>query len=121
MMASNYTGPYRFRVTEAVAPVQIATTFNGSVNSSNTRLPTTLANSSPGNLTAQVAGYIGQANDPNGEYYNLGSVPAGTALNLTLSQPATSMLGGVLNVYNSSGVNLTNKSHARQQPDLHRA
>ncbi len=100
----NYTGPYRFRVTEAVPPVQVATTFDGSVNSANTP---TLANTSPGNLTAQVAGYIGQ-NDPNGEYYNLGSVPAGTALNLTLSQPATSMLGGVLNVYNSSGVNLTN-------------
>ena len=108
MMAPTILGPYRFRVTEAVPPVQIATTFNGSVGNANTP---TLVNSSPGNLTALVAGYIGQY-DSHGDYYNLGSVPAGTTLNLTLSQPSTSTLSGVLNVYNSSGVNLTNNVSA---------
>ena len=33
---------------------------------------------------------------------------AGTQLNLTLSQPASSTLGGVLNIYNAAGTNLTN-------------
>ncbi len=106
MVSSNYTyaGEYRFRVTEAPPPVQLATTYNGSVSSSNTP---TLVNSSPGHLTATVAGYIGQG-DPNGEFYSLGNVVAGTTLNLTLSQPATSTLGGVLNIYNAAGTNLTN-------------
>ena len=104
-----YSGEYRFRVTEAPPTVQLATSFNdSSVSSSNTP---TLTNSSPGNLTATVAAYIGQG-DPNGEFYNLGNVVAGTKFNLTLSQPASSTLGGVLNIFNSAGTNLTNNTAA---------
>ena len=104
-----YSGEYRFRVTEAPPTVQLAANFDDSASSS----PNTpaLTNSSPGNATAQVAGYIGQG-DANGDYYTLGNVVQGTILNLTLSQPAYSTLGGVLNIYNAAGTNLTNNTTA---------
>ncbi len=102
---TGYTGEYRFRVTEAPPTLQLVTNYDDSVSSSpNTP---TLTNTSAGNLTAQVAGYIGQG-DSNGDFFSLGNVLAGTQLKLTLSQPASSTLGGVLNIYNSSGVNETN-------------
>ncbi len=100
-----YTGEYRIRVTEAAPTVQLVANYDNAYNSS-PNVPV-LTNTSPGNLTATVAGYISQA-DPNGDYFSLGNVLAGTTLNLTLSQPANSLLGGVLNIYNSSGVNETN-------------
>ncbi len=103
-----YTGEYRFRVTEASPPVQLPTVYDGSVSSANTPV---LANTSPGHLTATVAGYVGQG-DPNGEYFNLGNVVAGTTLNLSESQPANSGLGSVLNIYNAAGTNLTNNTTA---------
>ena len=100
-----YTGEYRFRVTEAPPTLQLVTSYDDSVSSSpNTP---TLTNTSPGNLTATVAGYIGQG-DGNGDFFSLGNVLAGTQLNLTLSQPANSLLGGVLNIYNAAGMNVTN-------------
>ncbi len=102
---SGYTGEYRFRVTEAPPTLPFVTNYDDSVSSSpNTP---TLTNTSPGNLTAQVAGYIGQG-DGNGDFFSLGNVLAGTQLNLTLSQPASSLLGGVLNIYNAAGTNETN-------------
>ena len=101
----DYTGEYRFRVTEASSAVQFASKYDDSVsNSPNTP---TLTNTSPGNLTAQIAGYIGQG-DVNGDYYSLGNVLPGTTINLTLTQTANSTLGSVLNIYNSAGTNLTN-------------
>ena len=102
---SGYTGEYRFRVTEAPPTLQLATSYDDSVSSSPNTV--TLTNTSPGNLTAKLAGYIGQG-DSNGDFYTLGNVLAGTQLNLTLSQPAGGTLGGVLNIYNSAGTNLTN-------------
>ena len=100
-----YTGEYRFRVTESPPSLPLVTTYDDSVSSNSNTL--TLANTSPGHLTATLAGYIGQA-DPNGDYFALGDVLAGTQINLNLTQPASSLLGGVLNVYNSAGTNLTN-------------
>ena len=87
--------------------------------SSNPNAPT-LVNTSPGNLTATLAGYIGQG-DPNGDFFSLGNVLAGTQINLNLTQPATSLLGGVLNVYNSAGTNLTNNLTAGNTLQLHGA
>ena len=58
-----------------------------------------------------MAGYVGLG-DPNGDFYSLGNVLAGTTLSLTLTQPSTSALGGVLNIYNASGTNLTNNTLA---------
>src|SRR5208337_4462471 len=78
-----YTGEYRFRVTEAPPTDQLVSNYDGSVNSANTPI---LTNSSPGNLTATVAGYIAQG-DGNGDFFSLGNVLAGTQFNLTLSQP----------------------------------
>ena len=101
---SGTTGEYRFRVTESPPTLPLVTTYDGSISGSNAP---TLVNSSPGNLTATLAGYIGQG-DPNGEYFKLGNVVAGTQINLSLTQPTSSLLGGVLNVYNSAGTNLTN-------------
>ncbi len=101
----SYTGEYRFRVTESPPTLPFVTTYDDSVSSSpNTP---TLVNTTPGNLTATLAGYIGQG-DGNGDYFSLGNVLAGTQINLVLTQPASSTLGGVLNVYNSAGTNLTN-------------
>ena len=102
---NGYTGEYRFRVTQSPPTLPFVINYDDAYNS-NTNVPT-LTNTSPGNLTATVAGYISQG-DPNGEYFSLGSILAGTTINLTLAQPATSLLGGVLNIYNSSGTNLTN-------------
>ncbi len=102
---SGYTGEYRFRVTEAPPTLQLVSHYNDSVSSS-PNVPV-LTNTSPGNLTATVAGYISQ-NDGSGDFFSLGNVLAGTQLNLTLSQPATSLLGGVLNIYNAAGTNETN-------------
>ena len=101
----DYTSEYRFRVTEASSAVQFASKYDDSV-SNNPNTPT-LTNTSPGNLTAQIGGYIGQG-DVNGDYYSLGNVLPGTTINLTLTQTANSTLGSVLNIYNSAGTNLTN-------------
>ena len=107
---NGYSGEYRFRVTEAPPAVQLATNYGDSVSSPNTP---TLTNSKPGHLTATVAAYIGQGDTgDNGEYYSLGNVVAGTMFNLTLAQPATSTLGGVLNIFNAAGTNLTNNTAA---------
>ncbi len=105
----SYTGEYRFRLTEAPPTVQLVTKYGTSVTNANTP---TLVNSAPGHLTASaVAGYIGQG-DPGGDFFSLGNVQAGTTLNLTLTKPGTSSLGGVLNIYNAAGVNLTNNTAA---------
>ncbi len=102
---NGYTGEYRFRVTEAPPTLPFVTNYDDSYNSG-PNAPT-LTNTSPGNLTATLAGYIGQG-DGNGDYFSLGNVLAGTTINLDLTRPSTSLLGGVLNVYNSAGVNETN-------------
>ncbi len=101
---NSYAGEYRLRVTESAPTLPFVTTYDGSTSNYNTP---TLVNTSPGNLTATMAGYIGQG-DSSGDFFSLGNVLAGTTLNLTLKQPSNSLLGGVLNIYNSSGVNLTN-------------
>ena len=101
---SGYTGEYRFRVTEVPPTLQLVTSYDNPISSPNTLV---LTNTSPGNATAKLAGYIGQG-DSNGDFFSLGNLLAGTQLNLTLSQPASSTLGGVLNIYNSAGTNLTN-------------
>ena len=114
---SGTTGEYRFRVTESPPTLPLVTTYDGSISGSNAP---TLVNSSPGNLTATLAGYIGQG-DPNGEYFKLGNVVAGTQINLSLTQPTSSLLGGVLNVYNSARDQPHQQPDCRQLVQLHRA
>ncbi len=58
---NSYTGEYRFRVTESPPTLPFVTNYDDSVSSS-PNIPT-LVNTSPGNLTATLAGYIGQG-DP---------------------------------------------------------
>jgi 6-phosphogluconolactonase (cycloisomerase 2 family) len=97
--SSNLAAEYRFRLTEVPPTLQQVTAYDGSVSSANAP---TLANAAPGHLTATVAGYVGQA-DSSGEFFNLGSVVAGTTVNLTETQPANSPLIPQLAVYNSAG------------------
>ncbi|MEW6157554.1 MAG: FG-GAP-like repeat-containing protein, partial [Verrucomicrobiota bacterium] len=97
----DYFGEYRLRVTLARPPMQMESEDNNNLNQADAPA-LTLAT---GRQTASVLGYIG-VGDPEGDFFRLGNLAAGTTITLGLTQPSTSGLAGVLSIYNSSGANV---------------
>lgn len=95
-----YEGEYRFRVTTAKPPVQWETEANNTIASANVLA---LAAGEPGHQVAAVGGHIA-INDASGDYFRLGVQGAGTVLTLRVTQPVSSPLVPVLQLYNSAGV-----------------
>lgn len=95
---NQYYGEYRFRLTLARPPVQLEIEDNSSLNAANTPV----FSFSPGHQKSTQLGYIGSA-DGSGDFYRLGNLPAGTAINLHVAKPATSGLLSELYLYNAAG------------------
>ncbi|MHB8519117.1 MAG: FG-GAP-like repeat-containing protein [Limisphaerales bacterium] len=100
---NQYYGEYRLRLTLASAPVQMEVEDNSSIGNANAL---TFALSG-GRQNATVLGYIGNA-DTSGDYYQLGNLADGTQVTLGLSRPASSALAPELEIYNASGILVTN-------------
>jgi hypothetical protein len=92
-----YTGEYRLRVATAPPPAQIESEDNNGINQANR--PT--LELSAGRQRAQLTGYLG-VGDP-GDYFYVGNLAPGTAINLDLATPAVSGVSTVLSVLNSAG------------------
>jgi len=101
--SQNYSGEYRFRVTLATPPAQLESEDNSSIANADV-LTYTQTN---GQRIASVGGYIGNA-DGNGDYYQLGNLGVGTQITLNWARPSASHLEPILEIYNSSGVLVTN-------------
>ena len=83
----DYEGEYRLRVTLAAPGTQMETETNDAITSANTL---TFAQASGSQLVASVAGAI--TTSDGGDYYFLGNLPAGVAINLSTLLPGTSNL-----------------------------
>jgi len=94
----DYEGEYRIRVTLAAPGTQVESESNDSIASAN--VPT-LALTSPGHVTATMAGSI-NTND-GGDYFKLGNITAGVGITLGETQPSTSLLSDVLAIVKSDG------------------
>jgi fibronectin type 3 domain-containing protein len=94
----DFYGEYRLRVTLASPPTQMETEDNSDIGHAN-KPSLVLTNA---HLTASVLGYIGTG-DGNGDYYNLGNLSAGATIQLTMKQPSSSGLAGVLEIYDAGG------------------
>ena len=94
----DFYSEYRLRVTLATPPTQMETEDNNDIGHANKpSLALTDAH-----LKASILGYIGTS-DGNGDYYNLGNLAAGAAIQLTMKQPSSSGLAGVLGIYDAGG------------------
>ncbi len=94
----DYFSEYRLRVTLASPPTQMETEDNSDISHAN-KPALELAS---GHLTASVLGYFG-VGDANGDYFNFGNLAAGATIQLTMKQPSSSGLAGVLGIYDAGG------------------
>lgn len=101
-----YYSEYRFRVTRAESPFQVESPDNNSFGAAQ-RINISLLE---GGQQGAVGGVFMQ-NDPDGDYYALGNVAAGSALRLSLARPGFSQVGARAHLY-KAGPTLVASSEA---------
>ncbi len=94
----DYTGEYRFRVTLLRGGIQVETESNDSRGAAD--VPT--LDLVEGVRTGRIYGYR-SFGDTSGDYFALGNLTGGTAINLTLVLPVSSTLVPILEVYDGAG------------------